>query len=70
MPVEGSAFLPRHLGVYLCESLCVSADVYAFLYSVEIILCQYLSSVGSIIAQVPGLQRNVAIQDPAVMQMN
>lgn len=57
------------IGLCICVSLqmCVMKWVSAISGT---ILCQYLSLVGSIIAQVPGLQWYVAVQDPAVMQMD
>lgn len=69
---RGVCLLPTHLGVHLCAHSCVSADVCG-----EMSFCTrwnhplpIFKLLGSIIAQVPGLQWYVAIQDPAVMQMN
>ena len=64
LPFCPGVWVRIYVFVHLCSCLrCVFALS-------GIILCQCLSLVGSIIAQVPGLQWYVAIQDPAVMQMN
>lgn len=67
--------LPFHPCIWVCISVCISVSLQMarvkWVSALSgIILCQHLSLVGSRTAQVPGLQWYVAIQDPAVMQMN
>lgn len=70
--LQRGCLLPRHLGVPLCVHLCVSVEVsgemnFGTRWDHPLPIFKLL---GSIIAEVPGLQGYVAIQDPAVMQMN